>query len=155
MTWPARSVTVSSSGSLWTLTCNLAVLNPTDFELDWGDTATEDVREAGRTAQDASSGSWPAEPTRTRSTSSRSAVICRIAAPERISIPLERAREAVTRSRRTKPDFCWASALAFACDVAARNRKTGTTNRKRTTLCTQHLMGANLWVASKHNPQKP
>jgi hypothetical protein len=28
------------------------------------------------------------------------------AAPERISIPFEVAREAVTRSRRTKPEFC-------------------------------------------------
>jgi hypothetical protein len=34
--------------------------------------------------------------------------------------------------------------VLFACDVAARNRKTGTTNAKRTALITQHLMGANL-----------
>src|ERR1700677_1705762 len=152
ITWPSRSVTVSSSGSLWTATCNLLVLNPTVLELDCGLTAIEAVREAGSTAQDASSGNCPAGPTRTRNTSSRSAVIAMIAAPDRISIPLEMAREAVTRSRRTKPGFCWASALEIACDVAARNRKTGTTNQERTALCTQHLMGANLWVVRQHNP---
>ena len=70
---------------------------------------TDALREAGRTAHEASSGNCPAGPTRTRSTSSRRAVICMIAAPACISIPLGVAREAVTRSRRTKPDFCWAS----------------------------------------------
>ncbi len=73
---------------LCTLTWSFAVLKPTELPLDSGVTLTFAVREDGRTANDASSGSCPADPTRTRRTSSRNAVICRMAVPERISIPL-------------------------------------------------------------------
>lgn len=109
------------------------------------------VRAEGRTAQEASSGNWPWAPTRTRSTSSRSAVIWITAVLERISIPLEVGREAVTRSRRTKPDFCWASAVVLACDVAAKNNIPSTAREKRLALCNQHLMGVTLLTIEKNN----
>src|SRR6266567_6572860 len=149
MTCPSRSVTWSSSGSRWTVTWSFAVLNPTEeLELS-GDTLTVEVRAAGSTAHEASSGSWPLGPTRTRSTSSRRAVIWSTAGPAWISIPLAVAREAVTRSSRTNPDFCWDSAVDFACVVAARNRIPSTTKTNCLTLGTQHLMGAKLTIAKR------
>jgi hypothetical protein len=59
-------------------------------------------------------------------------------------------REAVTRSSRTKADFCWASPVAFACDVAAKNKTTNTTNRKLPVFPTQHLKGSQFDVAEQH-----
>src|ERR1017187_165872 len=150
MMWPSISVPVNSSGLLLTATWILAVVKPTDVSVDSGVTETEEVRDAGSTAQDASSGSAPAGPTRTRSTSSRKAVICMIPLPERISIPLVNGREAVTRSNRTKPDCCLASPAEFACDVLTKTANT--TNRKRPAFCTQHLKGANSVVVQKHKP---
>jgi hypothetical protein len=70
---------------------------------------------------------------------------------ERISIPLALGREAVTRSSRTNPGFCWDSAAELACDVAARNNNPNRTGRKLTTLFTQHLKGAILMVVPKDN----
>src|SRR6476659_68457 len=139
MMWPARSVTVKPKGSLRTETWSLAVLKPTALALDSGVTLAVAVRDVERTAHEASSGNWPEGPTRTRTTSSRRAVICITAEPERISIPLALGREAVTRSSRTKPGFCWDSAAELACDVAARNKNPNRTGRKLTTLFTQHL----------------
>ena len=58
---------------------------------DLGNVGTEAVRAAGRTAQEASSGSRPLSAARTRSTSSRRAVICRIVPCAEIWIPFGRA----------------------------------------------------------------
>jgi hypothetical protein len=74
-----------------------------------------------------------------------------IAAPERISTPFESGCDAVTRSSRTKADFCCAPAVTVGCDIAAENRIAKTANKELFALVTQHLMGASLIVASKDN----
>src|ERR1700739_1395715 len=147
---PALSVTLTPKGSLCTVTCSFAVLNPTDAPFDSGVTFALAVREEGSTAHEASSGSCPVGPTRTRTRSSRNAVICMTAAPERISIPFARARDEVTRSRRTNVGFGCAPELMVSCDAAATNRIPITTNEEHLALVTQHLMGARLMVVRKN-----
>ena len=142
MTWPARSVTVSASGSFAIETTSLAVLKPTATGEDSGATGTLAVRAAGSTDHEASSGNWPSAPTRTRMTSSRRAVICIKAAPERISMPFGSAREAVTRSSRTKAEEFSDFPVVCACDVAAENKSTKTANRRFPVFFNEHLKGA-------------
>jgi hypothetical protein len=118
-------------------------LKPTAVALDSAVTAAVDVRDAGNTAHDASSGSCPAGPTRTRSTSSRKADICMTLAPDRISTPFAVAREDVTRSSRTDVDFCGVCAVDFVSVAAAKISNPRTTKIKLRTRDTQHLVGAN------------
>jgi hypothetical protein len=114
-------------------------LNPIADPFDSEPTFTVAVREEGSTAHEASSGSCPACPTRTRTTSSRNAVICITAVPERISIPFGSAREPVTRSSRTKAALVCAEAAVVICDVAAKNRTAKTAEEKPLTRYTLHL----------------
>ena len=98
MTCPSRSVTFSAIVARSTLTMSFAVLKPTAFPPFAAVTVTFAVRASGSTAHDASSGSVPSGPTRTRITSSRSAVISITAEPLCNSMPLSSALLAVTRS---------------------------------------------------------
>jgi hypothetical protein len=41
--------------------------------------------------------------------------------------------------------------LMVSCDVAAKNRTTGTAKKELFALVTQHLLGASLMVAHKDN----
>src|ERR1700722_17678878 len=123
---------------------SLGVVNPTLDGLDCCVTETLAVREAGRTAQEASSGRSPDGLARTRRASSRRAVIRITADSERISMPFSRAREFVTRSSRTKAGPCRAWAVVFVWGAEARSRNPNETNKRRATFCTQHLMGAKL-----------
>ena len=97
--WPAVSVTRRVPLRRESEMRRASVWKPMASAEVSGVTGEVEVRAAGRTAQDASSGSWLLRPMRMRRTSGRRAVISR-AAPEMVAArPLGRGRDFSTRER--------------------------------------------------------